>query len=91
MSDRTSMNVSLPRSMRRWVADRVSEDGYGTASAYFRELVRDDQRERARLEVEKSLVEALAGPSSEMTDADWADLRRRARKADAAAKKRAAK
>ncbi len=91
MSDRTSMNVSLPRPMRKWVADRVAEGGYGTVSEFFRELVREAQRQHARAEIEKALAESLASPASEMTESDWAQLRHRARKADAAARKRAAK
>lgn len=89
MSERTSMNVSLPGDMRKWVVEQVSEGGYGTVSEFFRELVRREQRERAALETEKLLAASLASPSSEMTDADWKGLRRRARQADAAARKRA--
>ena len=91
MSDRTSMNISLPGTMRKWVAEQVSEGGYGTVSEYFRELVRDAQRERARLETEKLLAAALSSPASEMTDAEWKGLRARARQADAAARKRRAR
>jgi antitoxin ParD1/3/4 len=88
MSERTSINVSRPGSMRRWVVEQVSEGGYGTVSEYIRDLVRDARREQARVETEKLLVESLASESSEMTDDDWKVLRARARKADSAARKR---
>lgn len=88
MSDRTSINVSLPGSMRRWVVEQVSEGGYGTVSEYIRDLVRDAQREQTKLETEQLLVESLSSPSSEMTAANWKDLKGRARRADSAARKR---
>ena len=75
----------------RHAIDCTSEAGYGTVSEYIRDLVRDAQRAQSRAEIERSLAESLASPSSEMTDADWAGLRKRARSADSAAKKRAAR
>ena len=77
--------------MRKWVVEQVSEAGYGTVSEYIRDLVRDAQRDKTRAAIEKTLAESLASPSSEMTDADWTSLRKRARSADSAAKKRAAR
>lgn len=32
-----TMNISLPDSLKSYVDSRVSKDGYGTASEYFRE------------------------------------------------------
>ena len=89
MSDRTSINVSLPGSMRKWVVEQVSEGGYGTVSEYIRDLVRDAQRDQTMRETERLLVDSLSSPSSEMKQADWKDLRNRARRADSAARKRA--
>ena len=74
--------------MRKWVVEQVSEAGYGTVSEYFRELVRDDQREQARAATEKLLAESLASPSSEMVFKEWKALRDRARRADSSARKR---
>lgn len=88
MTERSSINVSLPSSMRKWVVEQVSEGGYGTVSEYIRDLVRDARREHVRVETERVLVESLASPSSEMTEEDWKELRRRAGRADAAARSR---
>jgi antitoxin ParD1/3/4 len=80
MADRTSMNISLPESMRAWVEEIVKKHGYGTASEYFRELVRQDQQRREREAVEARLLEALdSGPMAEMTKADWEHIRREVR------------
>lgn len=70
----TTMNVSLPESLRDFIQSRIS-DGFGSVSEYVRELVRRDQREAERGEVEKRLLAALESPKSEMTSADWKELR----------------
>ena len=55
----TSMNISLPDTMKSFVDELVQSGGYGTASEYFRELVRRDQRERAEARLETLLLEGL--------------------------------
>lgn len=70
------MNISLPDSLREWVESRVETEGYGTASEYFRALVRDDQRRKAQEESDRALISAIeSGPATEMTRADWAHIR----------------
>jgi antitoxin ParD1/3/4 len=72
----TSMNISLPESMREWIEERVATEGYGTASEYLRALVREDQKRTAREELERKLADALdSGEATEMTQADWAQIR----------------
>lgn len=44
----TTMNISLPDTLKEFVDRQVAGDGYGTASEYVRELIRRDQN-RARL------------------------------------------
>lgn len=73
----TTMNISLPESLKAFVDDQVAQRRYGTTSEYVRELIRRDH-DRQHL---RSLV--LAGAGSEPTvsaDASWFDgLRDRAR------------
>ena len=38
-----TMNISLPPTLRSYVREQAVERGYGTASAYVRELIRRDQ------------------------------------------------
>jgi len=38
-----TMNISLPPTLRLFVREQAVERGYGTASAYVRELIRRDQ------------------------------------------------
>lgn len=55
----TTMNVSLPTSMKAYVDERVEHDEYGTASEYIRELIRTDQRQREEKKLERVLLERL--------------------------------
>ena len=38
-----TMNISLPPTLRSFVREQAVERGYGTSSAYIRELIRRDQ------------------------------------------------
>jgi antitoxin ParD1/3/4 len=39
----TTMNISLPESMKAFVDDQVADRGFGRISEYVRELIRKDQ------------------------------------------------
>jgi antitoxin ParD1/3/4 len=39
----STMNISLPDSLKAFVDEQVSDRGYGTSSEYVRELIRKDQ------------------------------------------------
>lgn len=55
----TTMNISLPDTLKTFVDAQVAERGYGTSSEYVRELIRKDQ-DRQHL---RGLL--LAGASSQ--------------------------
>lgn len=74
-----TMNISLPDSLREYVEAQVCAGGYSTASEYFRELVRDDHKRKARERLEELLLEGLDSPAREMTPADWDEIRREVR------------
>ena len=57
----STMNISLPDSLKAFVDEQVSQRGYGTSSEYVRELIRRDQD---RLHLRNML---LAGASSAST------------------------
>ena len=73
----TTMNISLPDTLKTFVDEQVSQRGYGTSSEYVRELIRKDQ-DHQRL---RGLL--LAGAASAPTtpaDADYFEgLRNRVR------------
>ena len=74
----TTMNISLPDEMKAFIEAQMSEDGYASASEYFRTLVRDAQKRKARQELEAKLLEGLQGPVTEMTREDWESIRKEA-------------
>ena len=74
----TSMNISLPDSMRDWLDEQVTTGGYGTASEFVRELIRDAQKRAAQEKLEALLIEGLeSGPPIEITEEYWKQLRAR--------------
>jgi antitoxin ParD1/3/4 len=74
----TTMNISLPDSMRAFIEQKVAQAGYSTASEYIRQLVREDQKRVTQERLETLLIEGIeSGPSREMTAEDWEELRRR--------------
>ena len=75
----STMNVSLPDTLKECVEDQVSVRGYSTSSEYVRELIRKDQ-DRQRLR--SLLLEGAASPQAGTADADYFDrLRSRVREA----------
>jgi antitoxin ParD1/3/4 len=74
----TSMNISVPESMKEFIEDEVSSGGYGTASEYVRELVRDAKKQKEEERLETLLIEALeSGPASPLTKKDWEAIKQR--------------
>lgn len=71
----STMNISLPDSLKSFVDDQVSQRGYGTSSEYVRELIRKDQD---RLQLRGLLLAGAASPPAAAADAAYfADLRAR--------------
>jgi antitoxin ParD1/3/4 len=68
----SSLNISLPQSLKEYVESQVSTGGYSTPSEYLRELVRRDQRQRAEEKLEALLLEGLqSGEPIEITAEYW--------------------
>jgi antitoxin ParD1/3/4 len=73
----STMNISLPETLRAFVQRRVKRGGYGTASEFVRELLRIEQ---ARDELRTTLVASLESPAREVNAGFWAEKRSRAKK-----------
>lgn len=59
----STMNISLPESLKEYVDEQVGECGYGTSSEYVRELIRKDQdRKRLRTMILQGATSGLADP-----------------------------
>lgn len=75
----STMNISLPDSLKDFVDEQVNERGYGTSSEYVRELIRKDQD---RLKLRGLLLEgAASAPTKPVDDAYFERLRRKAKSA----------
>ena len=75
----STMNISLPDSLKSFVDDQVTKRGYATSSEYVRELIRADQdREHLR----KLLLDGAESRSTAPADGEYfRDLRKRVRQA----------
>ena len=75
----STMNISLPDTLKAFVDEQVSRRGYGTSSEYVRELIRKD---RDRLQLRGLLLAGAASNPAAPADAGYFDgLRDRVRKA----------
>ena len=78
----TTMNVSLPEPLRRFVDTKVSSGIYGSASEYVREairekMLRDQDRDQARALLARKLTEGLdSGAAIPFTDAHFKEKKR---------------
>jgi antitoxin ParD1/3/4 len=71
----STMNISLPDSLKAFVDEQVSQRGYGTSSEYVRELIRRDQdRQRLRGLL---LDGAMSAPNIQADDTYFDNLRAR--------------
>ena len=74
----TSMNVSLPEDLKQF-AEAQTKRGYSTPSEYIRELIREDQKRKAKEKLDELLLEGLASGDPVSADAKfWADLKQEA-------------
>jgi antitoxin ParD1/3/4 len=75
----TTLNISLPESLRDFVESQAAACGFGTASEYVRALIRQAQERQGEEELEARLLAALAQKPEEMKEEDWSRLRTRVR------------
>ncbi len=69
----TTLTISLPDSLRKFVDVQVETKGYGNVSEYFRGLLRGAQEEEAEKRLESLLLESLDDrrPDIELTPQFW--------------------
>ncbi len=81
----STMNISLPDSLKAFVDEQVSQRGYGTSSEYVRELIRRDQD---RLQLRNLLLAgASSAPTAPVNETYFESLRERVRGATQVASK----
>jgi antitoxin ParD1/3/4 len=74
----TTMNISLPESLKSFVDSRVKNRGYASHSEYLRDLVRKDELEAAKDQLRTLLTKGLESPPGRPWDEIKASLLARA-------------
>lgn len=75
----STMNISLPDTLKTFVDEQVNQGGYGTSSEYVRELIRKDQ---SRLHLRNLLLAGAASAPTKPADPAYFDgLRKRIKQA----------
>ncbi len=83
-----TMNIALPENMKAFVQQQVAQGAYSSVSEYIRELIRADEKEKARAALEGEILKGLrSGDSTPMTDQDWREIRGEVRRRHARRKK----
>jgi antitoxin ParD1/3/4 len=74
----STVNISLPESMRPFIERMVVKGGFGSADEYVQRLVSEDQKRASQERLEALLLEGIeSGPSVEMTQEYWAEKKAR--------------
>ncbi|CAN5373682.1 type II toxin-antitoxin system ParD family antitoxin [soil metagenome] len=71
----STINISLPESLRAEVDAIIAADGYGNTSEFFRDLVRNHLKERQEKQLEIMLLEGMNSPISPWTKDDVAEIK----------------
>lgn len=72
----TTMNISLPETMKDFVDRQVRDGGYSTSSEYVRDLIRKDQVRRAEQHLAALIMEGLeSGQAIPADDNYWKNKR----------------
>lgn len=72
----TTLNISLPESMRAFIDEQIAKGGYSTASEYIHHLIWQEQKQAAQIKLEAMLLEGLdSGEPIEVTDEWWENKR----------------
>jgi antitoxin ParD1/3/4 len=72
----TTLNISLPDTMKDFIQEQIQKGGYSTASEYLRYLVRQEQKRVAQAKLDTMLLEGLnSGESIEINDLWWEQMK----------------
>jgi antitoxin ParD1/3/4 len=70
-----TMNISLPESMKAFVEEQATREGYGTVSEFLLAVIRDLQKRKAqKANLDARLLEGVRSPSVRMTKKRWGEL-----------------
>jgi antitoxin ParD1/3/4 len=68
----TTLNISLPESLKAFVQEQATQEGYGTVSEYLRAILGDLQkREAKKAALDAQLLDGVRSPTVRMTKNRW--------------------
>ncbi|MEY4209711.1 MAG: hypothetical protein RLZ92_89 [Pseudomonadota bacterium] len=72
----TTLNISLPDTMKAYIDSQVINRGYSTSEEYLRDLVRKDQVNQAEQRLARLILDGLeSGPAQLIDDNYWQQKR----------------
>ena len=72
----TTVNISVPDSMKTFIDEQVAKGGYSTTSEYIRQLLRQEAERVAQARLETLLLEGLdSGEAIKINDEWWQQKR----------------
>lgn len=72
----TTLHISLPEELKRYVQERTAAEAFSNPSDYVRTLIREDRKRKAADHLETLLLEGLgSGEPVALDEADWASMR----------------
>ena len=74
----STINISMPDTLRSQVEEILADDGYGNTSEFFRDLARDYLKRRQQAKLEAMLLEGLQSGSSPLVKGDIEAIKQRA-------------
>ncbi len=72
------INISLREPLKEFVDGQIAAGRYSSANEYVRELIRADAKRKAEERLETLLLDGLQSAETELTPADWNEIRREA-------------
>ncbi len=74
--DTSTLLITLPGPMKAFVEAEAAQQGYRSPDEYIQTLIREAQKRKALEKVDALLLEGLdSGEATDMTEADWENLR----------------
>jgi antitoxin ParD1/3/4 len=73
----STINISMPDSLKVQVEEVIESEGYGNTSEFFRDLARDYIKRRQEKKLEAMLLEGLNSGFTPWTKQDLEDIKQR--------------
>src|SRR5579864_5292379 len=70
-----TMNISLPEPLKDFVDRQIAAGRYSSVSEYVRELIRNDEKQKAEEHLAALLREGLQSKETALTGDDWKAIR----------------